>query len=987
MPLQVILVACCLVLLTLFASDGCAAEPNGPVRIGRAARVPENPRSHYSRYVNWRPADGELVHLDPPRMSWPYWPDFPGNWNDEVHTFTLQISSRPDCSGPVVDVTCAFNFYNTLPALKEADRWYWRVGYDVGSDDEKWSEVRSFTIAEDAVVWDRSALAKPDLAERGHPRILFNNDSLEKMRRLAETDPDSKAAMEYMRQQADAVLAKPWWDDFPKTDRDPEKPKQSFYTIAGDLALVCFVWRVIGDDKYAGVKESAVTWASYPPRGRASPEGLGGDGNEDATQGNEFLALLFDWLYEDLTDDQRQVMIKSLEWRIDHWMNSFAWRRRGQSGPLVRLTYRRGNEHLGDERLYMQSSPEWKQFEWRAPAASGTTSVTVELFNYYSKGTVCWDDFKVRLAEQGPTVIEHPTSSPLTPGRPAEWRFSDFDTGGKPTVDAQGGREGGVVLGIACASSAERGSWGRSLSIAGSQELYVTGWYRTEGQQPAVVRARSLSGCCSSHQFEGSMDTAVCGLALYEHSDLGREWFELILNYLIGITNGFGYDEAWNEGAGYGSSKCKWLMNATMYFDTALPDANLGRNPYYKRIGDWFSRIIPVGMDHHAWGNQRNASRGNHVAHFRKFAYLTGEGRFLLNWQQYGGEQFSKFRPWIEYVLPAYYEKPTPEPEKDTVALFDIAGWAMAATGPPSLRSTYDEGAGIIFQCRPRGGYGHSFNSDSSFQLHAYGQMLNHGGGSSGNQDAYAYHTMSHNTILVDGLGQAQPQTGQLYPTYGRVVGFSRDDDYVYFAGDATRCYPKEPGSFRRWGLPLDDLYETNALPHLERFIRHILFLRGKYFVIYDDLACSKPATYTWLYHIRPEEPFQFDVGRLAVDYAVGDVKVRLQHIAHPDRLKLDDRKGLDAFINPFTGEDYRQWRKDDILCGHNLWISNAEPAKQWSFLAVVYPAPPDGDIPPIERIDDSTVRVGDDVICFDPQSAAARTANFVVDVAAMRGQ
>ena len=40
-----------------------------PVRIGPEAIVPESPRSHYSRYVNWRPADGETVRLNPPRMS------------------------------------------------------------------------------------------------------------------------------------------------------------------------------------------------------------------------------------------------------------------------------------------------------------------------------------------------------------------------------------------------------------------------------------------------------------------------------------------------------------------------------------------------------------------------------------------------------------------------------------------------------------------------------------------------------------------------------------------------------------------------------------------------------------------------------------------------------------------------------------------------------------------------------------------------------
>lgn len=67
-----------------------------PVRIGVESRVEDNQRSHYNRYVNWRPANSETVHLNPPRMSWPYWPDFPNNWNDELHTFRLQHIAYTD---------------------------------------------------------------------------------------------------------------------------------------------------------------------------------------------------------------------------------------------------------------------------------------------------------------------------------------------------------------------------------------------------------------------------------------------------------------------------------------------------------------------------------------------------------------------------------------------------------------------------------------------------------------------------------------------------------------------------------------------------------------------------------------------------------------------------------------------------------------------------------------------------------------------------
>ncbi|MFW6437535.1 MAG: DUF4962 domain-containing protein, partial [Armatimonadota bacterium] len=323
---------CCLV----FCASPLLAQP---VEIGEESVVPVNPRSLWSRYVNFRPADGETVTLNPPRMSWFYNADAPEDFGDAMHVFTLQIADNPQFDDPAVEVVTQFNFYNTLPALDPQETWHWRVGYDIGTERARWSEVRSFEIADDAQTWDRSALAEPDLEAMGHPRVLLRAEMMDEIRRLSETNEASAAALEYLRTQADRILEKPWWDDFPQNDRADE-PEQAFYTIASDLAIVAFVWKVTEDDRYAGVIERAVTWASYPPGGRASPEGLGGDGNEDATQGNEFLALLFDWLYEDMTDEQRALMITSLEWRTDHIMNSFARSGQRSSGPMLRMTFR-----------------------------------------------------------------------------------------------------------------------------------------------------------------------------------------------------------------------------------------------------------------------------------------------------------------------------------------------------------------------------------------------------------------------------------------------------------------------------------------------------------------------------------------------------------------------------------------------------------------------------------------------------------------------
>ena len=182
-------------------------------------------------------------------------------------------------------------------------------------------------------------------------------------------------------------------------------------------------------------------------------------------------------------------------------------------------------------------------------------------------------------------------------------------------------------------------------------------------------------------------------------------------------------------------------------------------------------------------------------------------------------------------------------------------------------------------------------------------------------------------------------------------------------------------------GGTVPDIYRRKAVPHLQQFIRHILYVRKKYFVIYDDLASTQPAEYTWLYHILPDQRLDFDSSNFAADYTVGNINVRLQHFAKTGKLKFENRRGLEGHINPITGEDYRKYYRDDILCAHNLWISNKEPASQWHFLAVIYPQPPGDKIPAINQLDDNTIKVGEDRICFDPNSSFARHANILVNI------
>lgn len=801
-----LLVLTMLLLTSAIPLSACGEDET--MMIDNGCILPDDDRENYSRYVNFRPADGAIVHLNPPRFSWPYLPDtVPESTNVPGQVFTFQISNSRDFSNIHIEVKdIPYNFYNAFPPLTSNGSWYWRVGYNVGMRDGQWSNVRSFMIDKDAIVWDRSILVDPDLVSIGHPRILFNSKNLKEIRSLKDSDPVSKVIADDLRKNADEIMSSSWWRDFPENDDvAPKELGRDYFRVAHDMLVVAFAYVLFEDPKYLECKERFLRFASWEKGGYSSPEAAGGR-TEDATQSNEFLALFFDWFYHDLSEEERGIMIKSLEWRIDHTVNLFSWRRK----------------------------------------------------------------------EDG---SHHP---------------------------------------------------------------------------------HSISLICFSHGYEALMDTLPACLAAYEHSQIARDAFHIGVNYLVGITNGFGFEEGWNEGSGYGNSKMAWLMNATIYFDTAIPGLDLGKNPFYGAIGDFFCRIAPVGLQHTSFGNggfRQSRIHSNRARNFRGLAYLTGDGRFLTNrketFRMQGRENRPYYgRPWIEYVLPYYYKQPQESLDGSRSKLFKIAGWVTVDSRLPSLYDDYREAVGMIFHCRPRGGYSHSFFNENAFDIFAYGQVITHGGGTTENQDEYADQTMSHNSILIDGMGQYQyrywplSQVGGRYhrvphQRVGYIAAFDETDDYVYWIGDATNAY--------------------ETVPYLRRFRRHVLFVKSKYFVIFDDLATDpahKPSIFHWLYHIYPDASFEMVGSRAEFKYKLGKTHVKVKHIARDGDLTCEDRRGIDGLVNPITEEDYREFGKGEVLFQHNIRVSNSVPANEFQFLAVVFPYRDSDPEPVITRLDDATVRI-----------------------------
>ena len=787
-----------LLLTTLLTAAAFAA----PVVLGPETSVPTDSRQIHPRYLGFRPADGQTVHLNPPRISWPW---YPGVLEDDTpggdRRFTLQIASDAQFEEPeFVAEDPGFNFYNALPVLEGAQTWYWRVAYDPGTENERWSETRSFTIAADATTWDRSALADPTALLGDHPRMLLGGASLEEIRGLRDADPRSAELAEFIIDWADRIVEEDWFNNF-----WPDDSADVNYMQRGrEMVAVAFAYLLTGDAKYEGFKQNFVTMASWPKGGLASPEKAGAN-SKWPTHLTEYLGVVYDWFYDDFTPEERAIIRNSLEWRIQHTIWSFAFK-------------------------------------------------------------------------------------------------------------------------------------------------------QNDGER---VSRGSIAMTCGSHPYENTMVSIPGMIAIADESQVAADALEISLNYLVGVTSGFGPDEAWNEGPGYGNGKMKWLTDAIWYSHTAMPELHLERNPAFDIHTDFFARVTPIGAQHCSFGNRGINERdwcGSRVTNYRRMAMLRDNPVAMQNWldtrrrlEDVTGNTPQPFSPWIDYCMPAYAQEPQPRVEDDPVKLYALEGWVTASSAPPSDYDAQKDAVSMTFHCRPRGGYNHSFRSENAFDIHAYGETVSCGGGTTSNQEFFANHTMSHNTVLVGGEQQLVSNDYSA-PQIGRITRFARGDGYVYWAGDATKAYADAQG--------------------LGRFVRHVLFVDNEYFVIYDDVAVredAEPTTFQWLYHVLESDEMALTQDPAGADYRVGDTRVRLRQVPLLDGLQVTNYPGAGGMINPVTGEDVTardKWVKGTGRQGpapadaDHLWFTHAQPVREGAFLAAIVPYRADDEAPTIEPFGERGVQL-----------------------------
>lgn len=508
-------------------------------------------------------------------------------------------------------------------------------------------------------------------------------------------------------------------------------------------------------------------------------------------------------------------------------------------------------------------------------------------------------------------------------------------------------------------------------------------WIEKDRIEPGGIGVRA-----QSHQYQDMMWIVPGAMLIAGESKVADDVLRIGLNYLTGVTGGSGADEGWNEGPGYGAEKGGTMIKTSVFAMLLLPELQLQNNPFYAGLAKWYRHLIPVGIQRLGFGDLPAGDLMRYKGEYPG----GGANAWLLSMltadpvtaaRAVKADDMLRIKmfphPYLPLIVRQRFPMPEPGGAEPTHAAFLEAGWVMESTRPPGSLDDWRSAHGMIFQCRPRGGYSHSYRSDNSFAWYAFGQTLSAGGGSMIKMNPHTARSHAHNVVLVDGQGQEWDSWQPEAPFVARLLAYRRGQGYTYWAGDAT------------YG------FQGNEAPDLERWHRHVVFLPQSV-VMLDDLAMrpgAPPARFSWLHHVAPRVPLAVDADKGLVSYEIEGVKARVAFGGDPATLEFLDMAGREGYKNPLAGEDYypelvkhavrfgkspgsgnRGYQSDYVdqaTEGHVVWATNRQPAQAWRFLTVMSAAPPDAALPQVAFPSENAVRIA-------PPEGKARTVSFRPD-------
>lgn len=297
-------------------------DPSAPV--STATNLVNNlllPKSaEWSVVVNCTPGDNEAVTLDPPVFKWFYRPDPVASVTTyvyPVYRYRFQCATDSGFSSYLVNVVTSNNMYNLLAPFSPASRIYWRVEYlDTNLAHVAWSDTRSFTFAPSVQTWDRSMLADATYLNSklgSHPFMLFNSANKSAVAQFVRTNDPS--AWLYLSNNVYTTIAAGWWNT------GAEKP----FGWWDQIAQVAFVWQLTGHSALLSADPMsmlALFAQTYMDNDWDQRDVVSGGTDIGMPLS---MACAYDWLYDQLSTEQRALVVEALS-RYCNWvLNAQFW--------------------------------------------------------------------------------------------------------------------------------------------------------------------------------------------------------------------------------------------------------------------------------------------------------------------------------------------------------------------------------------------------------------------------------------------------------------------------------------------------------------------------------------------------------------------------------------------------------------------------------------------------------------------------------------
>ena len=414
-----------------------------------------------------------------------------------------------------------------------------------------------------------------------------------------------------------------------------------------------------------------------------------------------------------------------------------------------------------------------------------------------------------------------------------------------------------------------------------------------------VHRARPMeSSPFGSHEGRMVAFTIEGGIVLADESpEKAHEWLDYTLRLLWSTYPSWGgADGGWHEGVSYWGAYIRRMMRIAQELD--LYDIPLKDKPFFQNT-PWFGPYVAYPhRPTRAFGDNAhhplNEDRAGIITYMASNLYDNPYFRWhadVMNIQPYG-------RKAIRFYNPDMEARP-PSDLPHSRAFFDVGLVAMH-----SDMADPDNNIMMLFKSNPFGALSHNHASQNAFVIEAFrealaltsGARLNHG---EDHHVEWIRHTKAHNSILVDNEGQTVRRRDA---SSGRILAWEEKGEYAYALGDATRAYGGR----------------------LERFHRHVLFVRPDLFILFDELRTTgNPSTFQWLLH----GPTRFDLDpqhRVMVTRS-GNARLITRHL-YPESLSYEQHTGF----TPNVVDPDRMWNQ------FHLTASTTGKQKEQKFITLM---------------------------------------------------